>query len=420
MAIRPEKLLISAVLLYDQRDKLIQKNFSPDNMVRYKDELFFIMNSKTIPSKKLFQSKFPRFKITKVAVSDLDNLVQMCRDNKLRQDVVVGLRKAVSSIRDGVDPYETALQVERAMRSANNQFSPTTDVNVFESTDAFMNIYNEKRKLVKAGKSIGVAYGLPGMDKVTGGMQDSEMITVAARTSVGKTFLMCLFCSSALIQGKDAIFFSLEMPWDQIAARIFTILSYRVQKGDVQLSEILFNSKINLAQISNKKMIRVLNHIRDKIKGNLVVPDITGKFSIEQSGRKIEQFQPRVAFFDYFGLAVGESGKIDNWVAASESSHMAKEISRTFRIPFVVGAQLNRTGASTPNINTIAITDSIGQDSDKAYILTANNRRLRINCQKFRGGPSDWTSMVDWKVDSGKIEEIRFISGDSDDDDDDE
>ena len=154
MAIRPEKLLISAVLLYDQRDKLIQKSFSPDNMVRYKDELFFIMNSKTIPSKKLFQSKFPRFKITKVAVSDLDNLIQMCRDNKLRQVVVIGLRKAVSSIRDGVDPYETALHVERSMRSANNQFSPTTDVNVFESTDAFMNIYNEKRKLVKAGKSI--------------------------------------------------------------------------------------------------------------------------------------------------------------------------------------------------------------------------------------------------------------------------
>jgi hypothetical protein len=417
MAIRPEKLLISLILTYKNREGLTKESFGPDNLTRYKDELFFILNASQIPSKKLFSSKFPRFRFVKTTKSDLPTLIKLCRDNKIRQDVVISVRKAAEDIRNGIDPHEIALSTQRSMGAASNQFTPTVDVDVFSSIDSYMDLYKEKRRLVRKGLSIGIPYGLSGIDKVTGGMQPKEMITIASRTSIGKTFIKCLLTASALINGKSACFFSLEMSFDQIAARIFTILSYRLQKGDPKLSEILFNSKMSLAQISTKKMYRILERIRKQISGKLIVPDITGTFSIEQAGRKIDQHEPDLALFDYFGLAVGDTGKIDNWMAAADSSHKAKEISRTYNIPFVVGAQLNRSGVSTPSINSIAITDSIGQDSDKVYILTSNRPgKLRISCQKFRGGSADWSSMINWKVDIGKIEEIRFISGSGDDD----
>ena len=91
---------------------------------------------------------------------------------------------------------------------------------------------------------------------------------------------------------------------------------------------------------------------------------------------------------------------------ASAASNAAKGIARTYGIPFVMAAQLNRTGATTPRLEHIALTDSIGQDSDKAYVVTKKStNRLSFHCQKFRGGQDDWQSILRWDVNRGRIEE---------------
>ena len=417
MAIKPERLLVSAILLHRNKEVLIKLNFGPENMVQYGEELQYLLALKRIPSTRTFKAKFPDFRIAKVDPTDLPQLVDLCRSNKVRRDLLLSLRKATNDVRNGEKPEKIATTLEHDIRKVNNLAHPTTDVDVLNNTELFLDIYKERRKKVKKGKIIGIPYGIASMDKVTGGMQENEMITVAARTSVGKTFLMCRFAASALVSGDDVAYFSLEMTWDQIASRIFTILSHDIQKGDVDLAQIIFNSKINLGQLSTKKVQRLLKEIKSKIKGNLWVPDIVGKFSISQAGRKIEQLNPRVVFFDYFGLAVSDGGKIDNWVQASESSNNAKEIARTYSLPFVIGAQLNRTGSTAPKIEHIAITDSIGQDSDKVYMLTRRrNNRLQVHCQKFRGGMSDWRVLLNWNVDMGMITESRFVSASNEED----
>src|SRR5512136_1128581 len=90
----------------------------------------------------------------------------------------------------------------------------------------------------KAGLShvTGVPTGLPWLDDQTLGLQPGTLNIVAARPSVGKTALALNMAAHAATKGeKKVVFFSLEMPSDQLALRLLAseakLDSERVSKG---------------------------------------------------------------------------------------------------------------------------------------------------------------------------------------------
>ncbi len=417
----PERLLVSALLLYKCKDILIREGMTSDNISRYKDEMSYLTQPGVLPSENTFLAKFPKFKIVKVPRSDVEFLIKECLNNKVREDFVKIMRSTTNEVRDAKDIPKVAQNMERELRKINSQLSGTVDIDVMDDIAGFLARYKEKRKKARKGKTIGISYGFPGVDNITGGMNPSELISVIARLGVGKTWILCKLCASALVSKQDSVVFSLEMNVDSIASRIFSILCYDLRQGDKKLSTILFNDQLNLGRMTTKKVNRLIGDISKIIDNKLWVPEIKGKFSIEDAGRKIESLQPSIAFFDYFGLAVAEGGKVDNWMQASAASNTAKGIARTYGIPFVMAAQLNRTGATTPRMEHIALTDSIGQDSDKAYILTENSRKTRItmDCQKFRGGRDSWKAEIRWDVNKGRIEEDHIKDDNANDEEDD-
>jgi replicative DNA helicase len=90
----------------------------------------------------------------------------------------------------------------------------------------------------KAGLShvTGVPTGLPWLDDQMLGLQPGTLVILAARPSVGKTALALNIASHAATKGeKKVVFFSLEMPSDQLALRLLAseakLDSERVSKG---------------------------------------------------------------------------------------------------------------------------------------------------------------------------------------------
>jgi len=90
----------------------------------------------------------------------------------------------------------------------------------------------------KAGLShvTGVPTGLPWLDDQTLGLQPGTLCILAARPSVGKTALALNIAAHAATKGeKKVVFFSLEMPSDQLALRLLSseakLDSERVSKG---------------------------------------------------------------------------------------------------------------------------------------------------------------------------------------------
>ena len=329
----------------------------------------------------------------------------------------------LKSIQNEEQPIKVLASIERKVRDITSQFGNVVDIDVMDNMEIYLRRYLEKRSKVKEGEIIGVPYGIPTVDALTGGMQSKELISIVARTKVGKTWIMCNGAASAVRKQHKATYFSLEMDWDAIANRIFSIISYNIalrrakakskkfKQSDLE-PFILHNNELNLGKISEKKVYSILKEIREDVKSSLYVPDIRGRFSISASQRRIENLEPDVVFFDYFGLTqhTGSTKGIENWVQASEASRMAKEIARVHDIPYVLGAQINRSGAAAevPKLEHIALTDSIGQDSDKVFVLknTGKKNRLQMICEKFRGSYDNWLVNLQFDVNIGRIEEI--------------
>src|SRR5207253_7751270 len=79
----------------------------------------------------------------------------------------------------------------------------------------------EKAATDDAGATLGCRTGLRDLDELTGGLQDQDLIILAARPSVGKSSLMaCLARGAADIGERDALVFSLEMSADQLPQRL--------------------------------------------------------------------------------------------------------------------------------------------------------------------------------------------------------
>ena len=84
----------------------------------------------------------------------------------------------------------------------------------------------------------GVSTGYADLDKMTAGMQPSDLIIVAARPSMGKTtFAMNLAEHAAMTQDKPVLIYSLEMPSEQIMMRMLASLG-RINQTKVRTGQL--------------------------------------------------------------------------------------------------------------------------------------------------------------------------------------
>ena len=72
---------------------------------------------------------------------------------------------------------------------------------------------------------IGISTGFLDLDKLLSGFQNSDLLILAARPSMGKTALAINFAINACVQDKKVGFFSLEMSAEQIAIRMLAVYS---------------------------------------------------------------------------------------------------------------------------------------------------------------------------------------------------
>ena len=112
--------------------------------------------------------------------------------------------------------------------------------NVYTMKDAVEAVYDNIQKNFKgAGELTGDPTGFKKLDKRSGGLQTSDLIIVAADTSMGKTSFSIKLAMNC---GCPIAFYSMEMKKEQIAARMISIAS------GVPANEILF-SKLDSGQI---------------------------------------------------------------------------------------------------------------------------------------------------------------------------
>ncbi|HLC94715.1 MAG TPA: replicative DNA helicase [Patescibacteria group bacterium] len=256
----------------------------------------------------------------------------------------------------------------------------------------------------------GIPTGFSDLDHKLAGMQDSNLIILAARPGIGKTtFSLNIALNVALAQKTPVGIFSLEMSKEELVDRLL------VGQADIDAW------KLKTGRLTNDDYTRLTEAMGELSEASIFIDDTPGSSILEMRSKarklKVEKGL-RFLIVDYLQLA--DAGKrIDNRVQeVSFISQNLKNLARELKIPVLAISQLSRAiehrGEKKPQLSDLRESGSIEQDSDIVMFLYYQNdtedlldstkRPIKLYIAKHRNGP---TGEIDLMFRSDRV---RFYS----------
>lgn len=208
----------------------------------------------------------------------------------------------------------------------------------------------------------GIPSGIAQLDAMTSGFQNSELIIIGARPSIGKTaFALSMMQTIAIEKNIPCGFFSLEMSYQSIGQRLLAQVA-RVQSNKLR------NGRLNIAdfqklQDAAGKCFNSPLYIVDTPNMQLMELKSMARQMAENQGVKI-------IFIDYIGLITTENPNAPVYETVSEISKSLKALARELNIPIVALCQVARAAeGEEPTLAQLRGSGSIEQDADVVLFL---------------------------------------------------
>ena len=208
----------------------------------------------------------------------------------------------------------------------------------------------------------GIPSGITELDSMTSGFQNSEMIIIGARPSMGKTALALSMMQHIAIEREIPCgFFSLEMSGLQIGQRLVSqvarVSGKKIRNGMLKLEDfkkiqdaagLVYNSPLYIVDVPNMKLL-----------------DIRAMARRMKVNQKVE-----IIFIDYIGLITSENPDAQMFEQQSAISKSLKSLARELDIPIVVLCQVARAAeGDEPNLAQLRGSGSIEQDADVVMFI---------------------------------------------------
>ena len=263
-------------------------------------------------------------------------------------------------------------------------------------------VHIEKIFETKSGLT-GLATGFSDLDKITSGLQPSDMVIIAARPSMGKTSLAMNVAENVAMgvgpehAPKPVAIFSLEMPRESLVRRM---LCSRAGIG---------GSALRGGYVSREMHNRLVTAANDLTLAPIYVDDSAGLEAVElraRARRLKKKYDIQLIVVDYLQMLnysdLAREGRQRETAAISGSlKAMAKEL----RVPVLVLSQLSRAPetrdakSAVPKLSDLRDSGSIEQDADVVMLLRRpsrykddpefNDKSLAIvDIAKHRNGPT--------------------------------
>lgn len=284
----------------------------------------------------------------------------------LREGIRIANTLSEKSFDEDADPEDIIAEV---FRSANDLqgllLSNKRGSTLQEALEMSAESYFNRKKLRQSGQTVGVKTPLKSLDKYTNGWQDSDLIIIAARPSMGKTGFALAAVMNAAKQGKNPVMFSIEMTTEKLADRIM------IGEGYLDPNQFRAATLSSHDEQMIEKLIGDLGgldvEIDDEPRQSLA--DIWGKCRILKNKGKCG-----MVVIDYIGLmdSVKGRGKSREQEVA-EISKGLKAMAKDLAIPVIVLSQLNRSVEmrqdKRPNLADLRESGSLEQDADVVVML---------------------------------------------------
>jgi len=221
----------------------------------------------------------------------------------------------------------------------------------------------------------GATTGLADLDRAIGGLQPGALVVVAGRPGMGKTIVGANFARATAEAGNGCLFFSLEMPSEQIGARMVSDRAFR--EGAPILSKQVYEAQLDRSQrerveAAADQLARL--PVVVEAAPNLSVGEVVARTRATMDELRKRGVPLRVVVIDYLKfLRASERYRGQRVYEVGEITAGLKALAKDLEICVVLLAQLNRQVElrqdKRPELSDLRESGDIEADADTVLLL---------------------------------------------------
>ena len=224
-----------------------------------------------------------------------------------------------------------------------------------------------------------IEFDLEYFNKITkGGLPNKTLNIALAGTGVGKSLFMCHVASSALLQGKNVLYITLEMAEEKIAERIdANLLNVSIQ-DIVDLPKTMYTSKVT--------------NLAEKTQGTLIIKEYptasahSGHFkALLQELALKKSFRPDIIFVDYLNICASSryrgNSTVNSYSYIKAIAEELRGLAVEANLPIVSATQTTRSGYGSSDVELTDTSESFGlpATADLMFALISTDELEGLN-----------------------------------------
>jgi replicative DNA helicase len=290
----------------------------------------------------------------------IDKTEKFCQEKAVYNAVLGAI-----SILDGKDKNKDKGSIPSLLSDALAvSFDTTVGHDYLENSDARYDFYHRKEERIP--------FDLEFFNKITKGGLPTKTLNIAlAGTGVGKSLFMCHVAAAAMVQGKNALYITMEMAEEKIAERI-----------DANLLNVTLDDLMDLPkEMYDKKVAKV----REKVTGKLIIKEYpTASASVTHFRTLLNElnlkrsFVPDIIFIDYLNICcssrIKAGANINSYTYVKSIAEELRGLAVEYNVPIVSATQTTRSGytSSDPGLEDTSESFGLPATADLMFALVTS------------------------------------------------
>jgi len=296
------------------------------------------------------------------------------------------------------DAYDQAMPADELLEGAERKILDIAEQGITSQTFTLAQALTEAYDRIDTRQQrdqtaiSGLPTGFIDLDEKTAGLQNSELIIIAARPSAGKTALAINIARHIAVEDRQPVFIvSLEQSRIELAERFLCsqarVDSHKLRKGHLSSEDM-------------QKLIEAGGILRN---AKLYIDDTPGlgMLRIAANARRLKlRHGIKLVVIDYLQLIEPDNRRDSRQEQVSQISRRLKFLARELAVPVVALAQVNRSSEDRqdhkPRLADLRESGSLEQDADTVMILHRpemyepgqHEGIIEVNVAKQRNGPT--------------------------------
>jgi len=379
-----EKAVLSSMFIDREAAGVAMESLSPDDFYRPDNRQVFeaalelyssgepidiITVKNKLEEKGVFEQLGGIAAIAQIASSvgssvNIKNYVKIVKDKAVLRQLIKTSGDISQQCFDGKENINSI--VEKAEQGIFNIIQGRSSNGVYHIREVAVSAFERIEDIYKnKGRLTGVPTGFVDFDAMTAGLQNSDLILIAARPSMGKTaFALNIAQNAAVRYGKSAAVFSLEMSREQLVNRMLC-------------SEALIDAqKLRTGELSDDDWPKLIQALGPLSQANIFIDDTPSisPMDIRSKCRKLKLEKGLdLVLIDYLQLMSSDMHTDSRQQEISEISRSLKAIARELSVPVIALSQLSRACEGRtdhrPMLSDLRESGAIEQDADIVSFL---------------------------------------------------